>query len=111
MIGLTAVLDFTNDGSNDWIQINATLTEQDGTMTTTSASVLAADYTGDYFGFVTRARARYYVEGGPNSAEGRSLPFVMDYKSFSIIPEPATAGVLGAMGAVMLFIRRRNARI
>lgn len=44
-----------------------------GAVTNASGTVTAAGYTGDYFGFVTRARARNYVEGGPNTPEGRSL--------------------------------------
>jgi hypothetical protein len=83
-ITLTADIEFINDGTDDFIQIDATLTDADGAETTTSISVLAADYTGDYFGFVTRARARNYVDGGENTAAGQSLPWVMDYKSFSV---------------------------
>jgi hypothetical protein len=82
-ITFTVDIMFTNDGVDDNIEINATMTDSSGDETKASATVLAADYTGDYFGFVTRARARNYVEGGPNSPEGRSLPWVMDYVSFS----------------------------
>ncbi|HKL21962.1 MAG TPA: hypothetical protein VJ904_09165, partial [Tichowtungia sp.] len=79
-IKFTADITFTNDN----IAIEAVLTETDGTQTATSLTVAVADYTGDWFGFVTRARARNYIEGGSNSAAGRSLPWVMDYKSFRV---------------------------
>jgi hypothetical protein len=110
-ITFSADIDFINDGTNDLIEITASLIAA-GDVTTSSTTVLASDYTGDYFGFVTRARARNYVEGGPNSAEGRSLPWVMDYQSFSIIPdpipEPSAAGLVAAMAGAFLFIRRRS---
>lgn len=100
-ITLRADITFVNDGTEDLIQVDAALIDADGDKTVVSTSVPAADYTGDYFGFVTRARARNYVEGGENTPEGRSLPWVMDYVSFSVTeltlsvaPSATTAGNL-----------------
>lgn len=85
-ITLAAEITFVpGGGTNAFIQVEGFLTAA-GLTTTIGLTnpVAAADYTGDYFGFVTRARARNYVEGGPNSPEERSLPWVMDYLSFSV---------------------------
>lgn len=71
------------------IEIVANMIDNNGSVTTTNATVIAADYTGDYFGFVNRSRARYYAGPG-GTPEGRSLPWVMDYREFSITGnEPA----------------------
>ena len=79
-VTFTAIIAFSNNGVEDRIQIDATLTEESGAESNVSTSVAAADYTGDYFGFVTRCRIRNFgVENDPQSA-----PFVMDYRSFSV---------------------------
>jgi hypothetical protein len=107
-VTLTAEIAFTNVGT---IEILASLVDADGDVTSTvgtTVSVTAADYTGDYFGFVTRARARTILTdpSGP-----RGAPWVMDYESFSVttIPEPATTSLLGAMTGLLIFRRRRSA--
>jgi hypothetical protein len=78
-ITLAADITFIAIGTNEFIQIDASLTAA-GAKTTVSTTVLAADYTGDYFGFVTRARARNY----PDTAANRGAPWVMDYRSFAV---------------------------
>jgi len=71
------------------IEIMAKMIDKDGAVTTTNATVAAANYTGDYFGFVNRSRSRNYTESG-GTPEGQSLPWVMDYREFSITGnEPA----------------------
>jgi arylsulfatase A-like enzyme len=76
-ITLAADISFINDGA-DRIRIDASLTDASGDQSNVSTTVLAADYTGDYFGFVTRARARNY----PGTAANRGAPWIMDYRSF-----------------------------
>jgi arylsulfatase A-like enzyme len=83
-IMFTADIDFVDAGGTAMINITARLRDVHGAVTEASTSVPATDYTGDWFGFVTRARARNYVEGGENTAADRSLPWVMDYKSFRV---------------------------
>lgn len=62
------------------IQVAGTFTDEFDASTTVNATVPAANYTGDYFGFVTRTRSRNYgVSGDPKSA-----PFVVDYESFCL---------------------------
>jgi len=79
-ITLRVDVTFVNDGTDDLIQIDGALIQADGDKTVVSASVPAAEYPGDYFGFVTRARSRNLgTEGDP-----RSNPWVMDYVSFSV---------------------------
>lgn len=75
-ITLGADLTFYNDGLDDRIQIDGYLIDNGGT-TMVSTSVLASAYTGDYFGFVTRARNR-------GVEPGRNAPWTMDYESFSV---------------------------
>jgi len=88
------------------IDIAASMTTFDGDVTSVGTTVLASDFTGNHFGFVNRARARNFVEGVEGSFEDRSLPWVMDYNSFSMVPEPATMALLGLGGLVMLSLRR-----
>lgn len=91
----------TPDQITDVIDLTGYLTQADGDVTTTGLlTVVAADFTGDYFGFVTRARARNYAGPG-GTPEGRSLPWVMDYQSFAVtdtsFPD-APAGLLTFAG-------------
>jgi len=103
---VTFTADIAFIGTN--VQVGASMTTADGEVTTIDPVLLtAADYTGDYFGFVTRARARNYVDGVAGSPGDRSLPWVMDYESFSIveaefIPEPSSLALLslGALGVL-----------
>ena len=92
------------------INIQASMTDAGGGTSIGTAVVNAADYTGDYFGFVSAYRARNY-DGTPDpTGAARDNPLVMDYKSFSVtstIPEPATFGLVVAMGGALLIIRRR----
>jgi hypothetical protein len=84
-ITLTAEITFTNIGGTDSIKVEGRMTDIGGTSPVVTATVPAAAYAGDWFGFVTRARARNYgVAGDP-----RSNPWVMDYKSFSVIEHPS----------------------
>ncbi|BCX49062.1 hypothetical protein HAHE_29700 [Haloferula helveola] len=94
-ITLSVDFTFTSDGN---IDVEGRLTTADGEVTTVSTSVVAADYPGNFFGFVTRARARNILVNPP-SPEDRSLPWVMDYVSFSftglglsIAPNAGTPG-------------------
>jgi hypothetical protein len=69
-------VNITFTGNN--IQITGTFTDEFGVSTTVNATLPAASYTGDYFGFATRSRSRNYsVSGDPKSA-----PFVVEYESF-----------------------------
>ena len=71
-VKFTANIEFS--GSD--INISVSFTDSGVNVTTVpTVTVPAASYTGDYFGFVTRARSRNY----PSSA-----PWVMDYKSFRV---------------------------
>ena len=74
-VTFTATISFLVSGD---IQIEGTFEDVLGE-TVLNGTVAASTYTGDYFGFATRARNR----GGAN------LPFVMDYKSFSVIDNSA----------------------
>ena len=91
------------------INIQASMTDAGGVTSIGTAVVNAADYTGDYFGFVSAYRARNY-DGTPDpTGAARDNPLVMDYESFAVevIPEPATFGLVVAMGGALMFIRRR----
>jgi fibronectin type 3 domain-containing protein len=67
----------TEAGKN-MIDVAATLTDSLGQSTTTRATVEAASYTGDWFGFASRTRSRNYgIEG---AYENR--PWVVDYQYF-----------------------------
>jgi hypothetical protein len=106
---ITVSASFWFTGPN--INIEASMTDPGGLTQIGTATVLAADYTGDYFGFASTYRARDY-DGTPNpTGADRDNPLIMDYQSFTVeetvIPEPATAGLIAAMAGAFLFIRRR----
>jgi hypothetical protein len=88
------------------IIINASIMDLGGMATTTNITVDAALYTGDYFGFVSRGRARNFA-GEPTDPFNRESAQVFDYKSFAVVPEPATVGLFG-LGAIGAWIVRRN---
>lgn len=73
---------------------------------TISATVAAADYTGDFFGFGSRGRQRSTTPGV------NDIPFVYEAKSFdvSVIPEPSTLALLGAAAGMLHLLRRRRRR-
>lgn len=98
----TAMISFVDDGGSEMIDIQYVLTDALGDETTVNTSVVAADYTGDFFGFATRARNR-----GVTSSD-RDAPFTMDYRSFSVaeVPEP-TAVVAGLAFGGLCLMRRR----
>ena len=105
-ITLSATFWFTGTDIN----IDATMTDAGGVTSIGTAVVNAADFTGDYFGFASTARARSY-DGTPDpTGAARDNPLDMDYISFSIVPEPATVGMFGFFGAALLLIRRRLAK-
>jgi hypothetical protein len=83
------------------IDIDFTLIDQNSHSQTVSTTVLAADYTGNHFGFGTRGRVR--------GTDTRIAPFIYEAKSFevSLIPEPSAMLLLsgGIFGWTML--RRR----
>ena len=74
----TADITFTNVSDTNYIDVLVSLTDASNVTATVGTTVLAADYTGDYCGFATRARNR-----GITSSD-RAAPWTMDYKSFSI---------------------------
>jgi fibronectin type 3 domain-containing protein len=89
-ITLSADITFTNVGGTDSIQMVATLTDWTGAQTMTPAvTVAAAEYPGDWFGFVTRARARNYLTDPTPTPAERSSPWVMDYRRFSVMDNSA----------------------
>lgn len=80
VVTFIADISFIENGSTELIEIFGSFLDENGVATSVSASVPAADYTGDYFGFATRARSRDYGSGGSKSA-----PFVMDFQNFSVV--------------------------
>jgi hypothetical protein len=93
----TTQIDFVDVSGDTYINLSATM-NAGGEDTLLSTQVLASDYTGDYFGFVTRAR--------DNSGAG--LPWTVDYTTFNAIPEPSTLALLGvALGFIAMFRRRK----
>jgi hypothetical protein len=92
-ISFSTVIDFVDVGGTNMINVAATMTAG-GEDTVVSTSVVAADFTGDYFGFVNRAR------------DSVSVPWSVSYESFAV-PEPATMGLFG-IGALGVWFIRRN---
>ena len=109
---LTFAADIAFVGTN--IEVTGRLTDFNGNVTTTNTVTLAAaNFTGDYFGFASRNRARNY-DGSPGTPENRDLPFEVEYQNFSVtqtaVPEPATYALMfgGAAGLAVLLRRRRR---
>jgi hypothetical protein len=100
---------FSFTGAN--INIDATMTDNGGVTSIGTAVVAAADYTGDYFGFVSAFRSRNY-DGTPDpTGAARDNPLVLDYESFSVtsIPEPSSIALfLVAIGAGIFGLKRRR---
>lgn len=100
--------------STGLMDVTGRLIEADGTISVTDTVTLDATlYAGDYFGFVTRARARNYTNGDPGTPEDRSRPWVMEYKSFKItefapVPEPSAFALIAGGLASMVLLRRRR---
>lgn len=83
--------------------INLGYTLSDGTNSTSvGATVLAADYTGTYFGFGSRTRVR-----GDNPGVN-DINQVADYQSFGVIPEPSTFALLACAVGIVTYIRRKR---
>jgi hypothetical protein len=92
------------------INIDAFMTDAGGVTSIGTARVLAADFTGDYFGFASAYRARNY-DGTPDpTGAARDNPLVQDYESFSLslVPEP-TSLFLALAGLGFVGFRRRRA--
>jgi hypothetical protein len=95
-ITYTTVILFTGTD----IDVDFTLSSPVNSYTQTiSGTVDAASFTGENFGFGTRARVR--------GTDTRTAPFIYEAKSFSVIPEPSSAMLTGLLGAFALLRRRR----
>jgi hypothetical protein len=105
---ITISADFWFTGTD--IMIEASMTDAGGVTNIGTATVLATDFTGDYFGFASAYRARNY-DGTPDpTGAARDNPLVQDYESFSItvVPEPSSLALMG-LGGLLAFRRRRSA--
>jgi len=92
----TAAIDFVGTD----IEIDFTLAAPGlGYSQTIGGTVVAADYTGDYFGFGTRARSRKTT---PENQAG----FIYEAQSFAIVPEPTSLALAGLGGILLLGLRR-----
>jgi len=88
---------FINTNGTDEIELTATFIDEfagDGIFATNtlSTTLTAANYAGEYFGFAGR------VDIGSEST--------VAHKTFEVIPEPATLGVVGLFGVLALLRRR-----
>lgn len=92
------------------INIEASMTDAGGVTNLGTATVLADDFTGNHFGFISAYRARNY-DGTPDpTGAARDNPLVQDYQTFtvSVIPEPSTLALLGAALGFLYHLRRRK---
>ena len=92
--GTVSFVDATN------LSIDFNLRDADNTSTSLSTTVLAADYSGEFFGFASRNRTRN--ESDPDQ--------VLSFESFqvSVVPEPSgPLLLLGSLGFFAAFSRRR----
>jgi len=76
----------TPDVPTDVIDVEASMTDADGAVTELPlTTVVAADFTGDYFGFASRSRDRGTFDESPaGTGILRGGPTVINYKDFSI---------------------------
>lgn len=89
----TAVLDFVGTDINVDFTLSAPSLTYSQNITGT---VAAADHLGDNFGFGSRGRVR-----------NENADFIYEANSFSVIPEPSSALLLGLLGGCGLMRRRR----
>jgi hypothetical protein len=99
LVTMSTDFSFFDNAGTDSIFIETTLT-MGGESTTISTTVAAADYTGDYFGFVNRAR------------DGNERPWIVDYETFILtqtgIPEPSSFALFALGLSTLAFLRRRS---
>jgi hypothetical protein len=99
-IYLSIMISFIDSAGTDSIEIEASMTAG-GETTVTNTVVTAADYTGDYFGFVTRTRD-----------DTSGLPWTVDYESFELtqiaVPEPSAFALIAGGFASLILVRRRR---
>lgn len=103
-LAFTADFRFLEDQN---IEVAFTLMDELNDITTVETTVVAADFTGDYFGFFSRARNRGV------SVSDRNAPITIDFESFSVtktdIPEPAAFVLITGVLSSLLLGRRRVA--
>ncbi len=100
LIGQTLVYTATIDFVGSDIDIGFTLAAPDLSYSQTiNATVAAASYTGDHFGFGSRGRVR---DGNAD--------FIYEAQSFAVVPEPSTVLLLSAAGLGGLALLRRRCR-
>lgn len=96
-------IEFTNGGLD--INVGFTLTDANDFSQTLNATISAAAFTGEFFGFANRTRVR--------GDTGRDVDFVNDYESLSVtvVPEPEAVSLLmGVCVAGLLFNRRKGSK-
>lgn len=83
------------------VAVDFTLIDENSFSQTTSATVDAANFTGEFFGFGTRGRVRNTTPGTNDAG------FIYDAKSFEVVPEPGSLALLG-LGGLCLMRRRAS---
>jgi len=97
------------------IKIEASMTDAGGVTNVGTATVLASEFTSDYFGFVSAYRARNY-DGDPDpTGAARDNPLIQDYESFSltvdsvaVVPAPLTSSAVAGLLGLLTLRRRRG---